>query len=355
MPTASQLTEPLGLFPGKTTPRLYDRIIEVLRVHHYSLRTERAYVGWIRRFILFHRPHHPRELAEADTNRFLTHLAVEGHVSASTQNQALAAVLFLYDKVLEQPLDRIEGVVRARSSRRLPVVLTRQEVDRVIDQLKGVHQTIGLLLYGSGLRMLECLRLRVKDVDFDRQELTVREGKGDKDRRTMLPNSVMPALRSQIAEVRQQHQRDLANGFGSVELPNALERKLPTATREFRWQYVFPATTIGTDPRSKARRRHHLHSSAVGRAISAATRRTDITKRVTAHTFRHSFATHLVEAGYDIRTVQELLGHKDVRTTMIYTHVLNKGGLGVQSPADFLTTSHANAPRVSMHNPQDKQ
>ena len=227
---------------------MYDRVIEVLRVHHYSRRTERAYVGWIRRFILFHRPRHPRELSEADANRFLTHLAVDGHVSASTQNQALAAILFLYDKILEQPLDRIEGVVRARRPRRLPVVLTRQEVVRVIGELKGIYQTIGVLLYGSGLRMLECLRLRVKDVDLDRHELTVREGKGDKDRRTMLPNSAKESLQVQIAGVRRQHERDLANGFGTVELPDALERKFAGAASEFRWQYVFPATTIGTDP-----------------------------------------------------------------------------------------------------------
>ena len=355
MQTASRHIEPLGLFSGKPRPRLYDRVIEVLRVHHDSLRTERAYVGWIRRFILFHRPRHPRELSEADANRFLTHLAVKEHVAASTQNQALAAILFLYDKVLAQPLDRIEGVVRAKRPKRLPVVLIRQEVGRVMGELEGISQIIALLLYGSGLRMLECLRLRVKDIDFDRRELTIRQGKGDRDRRTMLPESASEPLRAQIEAVRRLHECDLARGFGTVELPHALERKLPSAAREFRWQYVFPATMVGTDPRSGVRRRHHLHESAVSRAISAAVRRTDITKRVTAHTFRHSFATHLIEAGYDIRTVQELLGHKDVRTTMIYTHVLNKGGRGVQSPADFLPSPHDNAQSVIMQSVQDKQ
>jgi integron integrase len=352
MPAASQ---PLGFFADRPQPRLYDRLIKVLRVHHYSRRTEKAYVHWIRRFLQFHGKRHPRELHEGDVNCFLTSLAVQDNVAASTQNQALAAVLFLYEKVLEQRLDRIDGVVRARRPKRLPVVLTRDEVSRVIAELQGMYQTIGLLLYGSGLRMLECLRLRVKDVDFDRRELTVREGKGDKDRRTMLPEAAVAALQSQIAVVRPLHDRDLSRGFGTVELPHALERKLPAAASEFRWQYVFPATTISKDPRSDVRRRHHLHESAVSRAITAAVRRTDIAKRVTAHTFRHSFATHLIEAGYDIRTVQELLGHKDVRTTMIYTHVLNKGGRGVQSPADFLTLSQDNAPGVIVRGVQDKQ
>ncbi len=234
-------------------------------------------------------------------------------------------------------------------------MLTRDEVGLVLDQLEGVHRLIGLLLYGSGLRLLEGLRLRIKDIDFARAELTIREAKGDKDRRTMLPAAAADALRRQMECVRRLHQRDLSRGFGTVELPWALERKLPGAASEYRWQYVFPATAISTDPRSGARRRHHLHESAVSRAITAAVRRTDIAKRVTSHTFRHSFATHLIEAGYDIRTVQELLGHKDVRTTMIYTHVLNKGGRGVQSPADFLPPSQDNAPRVILHDGQDKQ
>lgn len=334
--TATERQPPLGLFPDQPTPRLYDRTIEILRTLHYSRRTERSYVDWIRRYLAFHGHQHPCRLAEEAVNRFLSHLAVAGNVSASTQNQALAALLFLYQHVLERPLDHLGGVVRARRSRRLPVVLTRDEVGRVLAALSGIHRLIALLLYGSGLRLLEGLRLRVKDVDFARGELTVREGKGDKDRRTMLPDAAVAGLREQIDRVRVLHQRDLARGFGSVELPWALERKLPGAAREFCWQYVFPATTIGTDPRSGIRRRHHLHESAVSRAISAAVRRTGLAKRVTAHTFRHSFATHLIEAGYDIRTVQELLGHSDVRTTMIYTHVLNRGGRGVQSPLDRL-------------------
>ena len=326
---------PLGLFPGQPGPRLYDALVEVLRARRYSRRTERAYVGWIRRFILFHRPRHPRELSETDANRFLTHLAVDEHVAASTQNQALAAILFLYDKVLEQPLDRIEGVIRARRPKRLPVVLTRDETRRVLNELEGVHRIIGLLLYGSGLRLLEALRLRVKDVDFARRELTVRQGKGDKDRRTMLASTVEDGLQRQIEISRAFHEADLQRGFGGVELPHAFQRKSPGAAFEFRWKYVFPAGGISSDPRSGVRRRHHLHESSVSKAIRAAARRCDITKRVTAHTFRHSFATHLIEAGYDIRTVQELLGHSDIRTTMIYTHVLNKGGHGVRSPADF--------------------
>lgn len=337
MTERSVVREPLGLFPGRPVPRLHTALIGELRARHYSLRTERAYVHWVRRFVRFHDGRHPRELREADVNEFLTHLAVEGRVAASTQNQALAALLFLYGVVLGRPLDRLHGVIRANRPKRRPVVLTRDEVRTILDRLDGSYATIGLLLYGAGLRLLESLRLRVKDVDFCRRELTVREGQGDKDRVTTLPEAAIDPLRAQVERVQVIHDRDLARGFGAVELPWALERKLPGAARELGWQYVFPATTIGTDPRTGVRRRHHLHESAVSRAISAAVRRTDITKRVTAHAFRHSFATHLIEAGYDIRTVQELLGHSDVRTTMIYTHVLNRGGRGVVSPADTLS------------------
>ena len=315
--------------------RLYDRAVERLRTRHYSRRTEKAYLGWIGRYVRFHRGRHPRVLAEPDLNAFLTHLAVDRDVAASTQNQALVAILFLYEHVLDQPLGRVENVVRARKPKRLPVVLTRDEAQRVLGELDGVHRTVGLLLYGSGLRLLEALRLRVKDVDFDRAELTVREGKGDQDRRTMLADAATPGLRRQLDLARSLHDEDAARGFGTVELPHAFARKCPAAATEFRWRYVFPATQVSRDPRSGVHRRHHLHESAVSRAISAAVKRSDITKRVTAHVFRHSFATHLIEAGYDIRTVQELLGHKDVRTTMVYTHVLNRGGRRVRSPADF--------------------
>ena len=326
---------PLPLTPGRPAPLLHTRVVERLRATHLSRSTERSYVGWIGRYIRFHAGKHPRDLAEPDVNRFLSHLAVDRNVAASTQNQALAAILFLYGKVLERPLGEVTDVIRARRPKRLPVVLSREEARRVLAELNGPHRTAGLLLYGAGLRLLEVLRLRVKDVDFERGELTVREGKGDKDRRTMLPAAAEPGLRRQIELARSLHEDDAARGFGTVELPAAFARKSPAAARDFRWRYVFPATQISRDPRSGVRRRHHLHQGSVGRAISAAAKRSDLLKRVTAHTFRHSFATHLIEAGYDIRTVQELLGHKDVRTTMAYTHVLNRGGRGVVSPADF--------------------
>ena len=336
MQTASQPAEPLGLFSEKPRPRLYDSVVEVLRAHHYSLRTERAYVGWIRRFILFHRPRHPRELSEADANRFLTHLAVDGHVSASTQNQALAAILFLYDKVLEQPLDRIKGVIRARKPKRLPVVLTADEVSRLFEHLSGTSRLIAMLLYGAGLRQIEALRLRVKDVDFEHRLVIVREGKGDKDRRTTLPDVIAAPLHHHLCQIRQVHQDDLANGFGEVELPAAFSRKAPHAARDWLWQYVFPSVQLSNDPRTGIRRRHHYHESSISRALATAAKRAALPKRVTCHTLRHSFATHLLESGTDIRTVQELLGHKDLNTTMIYTHVLNRPGIAVQSPMDHL-------------------
>lgn len=333
---ASQRRTPLGLHPGQPTPRFYDRVIEVLRVRHYSRHTEEAYVHWIGRFVKFHRQHHPRTLSEADVNRFLTDLAVNGHVAASTQNQALAALLFLYEHVLEQPLDRIEGVVRANRPKRLPVVLTQDEVRAVIQWMTGPYQLIVLLLYGGGLRQIECLRLRVKDIDFARHELTVREGKGDKDRITMLPASIDQPLQEHLQMARSLHREDLEKGFGRVELPHALARKYPNADREWAWQYVFPSANLSKDPRSGIVRRHHLHESTFSRALTEAVRSAKLTKRVTSHTFRHSFATHLLASGYDIRTIQDLLGHSDVKTTMIYTHVLNQGGRGVRSPADLL-------------------
>jgi integron integrase len=327
---------PLRLFPDRRSPRLYDRIVQTLRVRHYSRRTEQAYVQWIRRYLEFHDHRHPRQLAEREVNAFLTHLAVREQVAASTQNQALSALLFLYQYVLEQPLDRIEGVVRARRPKRVPVVLTVEEVSRVLAHLGGDKWLIAMLQYGGGLRLMEALRLRVKDVDFERGEITVREGKGNKDRVTMLPRAVAAPLQQHLRRVRRIHEQDVAESYGRVELPHALARKYPRANRDWCWQFVFPQARRWRNKTSGEQGRHHLDESLVQRAISAAVRRAGLTKRVTSHTFRHSFATHLLADGYDIRTVQELLGHKDVRTTMIYTHVLNRGGRGVRSPADSL-------------------
>jgi len=327
---------PLGVFPGQPTPRLYDRVVEALRTRHYSRRTEEAYIHWIRRFLLLHTGAHPRQLAEADVNRFLTHLAVRENVAASTQNQALAALLFLYEHVLEQPLDRIEGVVRARKPKRLPAVLARDEVVGVLDQLDGAVRLACALLYGAGLRLLEALQLRVKDLDLGRGEITIRGGKGAKDRVTMLPDALRQPLQDHLLRVRQQHEADLKLGLGRAPLPHALARKYPNADSEWAWQWVFPASSHYLDPRTGLRHRHHLHESVVQKGVHQAALRAGVAKRVTTHTFRHSFATHLLEDGYDIRTLQELLGHKDVRTTMIYTHVLNRGGRGVRSPLDQL-------------------
>jgi integron integrase len=327
----------VGLFPDKSAPRLYDRIVEVMRVRHYSRRTEEAYLHWIRRYIEFHARRHPRQLAEGDVNRFLTHLAVKEHVAASTQNQALSAILFLYEHVLEQPLDRIEGVVRARRPKRLPVVLTVDEVSRVMAHLSGDKWLIAMLLYyGGGLRLLEALRLRVKDLDFQRGEITVREGTGDKDRVTTMPRAVSSPLQQHLQRVEAIHQQDLADGYGRVELPHALARKYPNANQEWCWQFVFPQERRWKNSRTGEQGRHHIDESLFSRSLKAAVRKAGLTKRVTSHTFRHSFATHLLADGYDIRTVQELLGHQDVRTTMIYTHVLNRGGRGVRSPTDGL-------------------
>jgi integron integrase len=315
-------------------PQLLDRLREAIRVRHYSLRTEQAYMDWVRRFILFHNKRHPLEMGAAEINQFLTHLAAEGHVSASTQNQAFSALLFLYQKVLEVDPGRIAGVVRAVRPRRLPVVLTRQEVRAVLLRLDGVPRLVSGLLDGSGLRVREALRLRVKDIDFSRGEPTVREGKGNKDRVTMLPMAVRQGLQRQLDEARQLHQRDLAEGYGRVWLPDALARKYPQADREWAWQYVFPAARRGVDPRDGQVRRHHLHETVIQRAVREAARQAGLTKPVSPHTFRHAFATHLLEDGQDIRTVQELLGHANVETTMVYTHVLNRGGRGVRSPLD---------------------
>lgn len=329
---------PLGLFPNKPTPRLYDSVVNTLRVCHYSKRTEEAYLNWIRRYIEFHPHQHPWQLAEEDVNRFLTHLAVEEDVAASTQNQALSALLFLYERVLDKPLDRIKGVVRARRSKRLPVVLTIDEVTRVMSHLDGVRWLVVMLLYGGGLRLLEALRLRVKDLDFERCEITVREGKGDKDRVTMMPRSVVSQLKEHLRRVESTHRQDLDDGFGCVTLPHALARKYPNANREWCWQYVFPQQRRWRNTKTGEQGRHHIHESIIQRAVKTAARQSGLHKRVSSHTFRHSFATHLLADGYDIRTIQELLGHKDIRTTMIYAHVLNRGGRGVRSPADGLAT-----------------
>ncbi len=317
-------------------PKLLDRVRQAIRTRHYSRRTEEAYVLWIRRYILFHGKRHPREMGAAEVSAFLTSLAVDRKVSASTQSQALSAILFLYQEVLGGDLPRLQDVVRARAPRRLPVVLTRDEVRRVITRLEGMHLLIARLLYGSGLRLLECLRLRVKDVDFPANQIVVRGGKGDRDRITMLPESIKDALAAHLEKVRIQHQRDLARSAGWVAMPSALQRKYPNAGREWGWQWVFPATRFYRDTATGQLRRHHLHESAVQRAIKEAVLRAGIAKPASCHTLRHSFATHLIEDGYDIRTVQELLGHRDVSTTMIYTHVLNRGGRGVRSPADRL-------------------
>jgi len=309
---------------------------EAIRARHYSPRTEQAYVGWLRRFVRYHGRRHPRDLGQAEIEAFLTHLAVKRNVSPATQSQALSALLFLYREVLQQDLPWLENVVRAKPRLRVPVVLTEAEVAAVLEQLHGVHRLAGMLMYGAGLRLLEALRLRVKDVDFGRREIVVRSGKGAKDRRTMLPAATVDPLQRQLEWAKQQHDEDLATGAGWVELPGALHEKLGKAARGWPWQWVFPATRRYRCRETGQRRRHHLHESAMQRAMTTAVRLSGIPKRASSHTLRHSFATHLLEAGYDIRTIQELLGHSDVATTMIYTHVLNRGGSGVRSPLDRL-------------------
>jgi len=315
-------------------PKLLDKVIEVARLRHLSLRTEQAYRTWIKRYILFHSKRHPKDLGTDEVRAFLSHLAVKENVAATTQNQAFHALLFLYRQVLKIDLPEITGVERAKVSRNLPVVFTKDEARAVITHLHGADKLIVSLLYGSGLRIMEAVRLRVKDLDFSRFEITVRDGKGEKDRLTMLPRSLEPALQVQIENVRHLHEHDLKRGCGEVYLPHALDRKYPNAAKEFIWQYLFPADKLSEDPRSGRTRRHHVNEQNVQRAVKSALRKADVRKSGTCHSFRHSFATHLLENGYDIRTVQELLGHKDVRTTMIYTHVLNRGGRGVRSPLD---------------------
>lgn len=320
--------------PG--APRLLDRVRGEVRVRHYSLRTEETYVGWIRRFILFHRKRHPAEMGAREVEAFLSHLASERQVSASTQNQAKAALLFLYKHVLGAELPWLDGVVQAKPSRHLPVVLDSGDVRRVLDGMEGTTGLVARLLYGTGMRLMEGLRLRVKDLAFDRGEVIVRAGKGNKDRVTMLPGSLVDLLKVHLAKVRKLHQKDLEEGFGEVYLPDALGEKYPGAARTWGWQWVFPSANRSVDPRSGQERRHHVAPETVQRAVRTAAQAADLSQPVTPHVLRHSFATHLLRSGYDIRTVQELLGHKDVETTMIYTHVLNRGGRGVASPLDQL-------------------
>jgi integron integrase len=327
----------VNALPAPPPPRrLLDQLSDRIRFKHYSIRTEQAYCGWVRRFILFHNKRHPREMGAHEVEAFLTHLAVAGRVSASTQNQAKSALLFLYKEVLETELPWLDDVESAKASKRLPVVLTPEEVQRLLVLIEGTAGLILRLLYGTGMRIMECLRLRVKDVDFARGEILVREGKGFKDRVTMLPNTLAAPLKSHLARVKALHDEDLAAGCGEVYLPWALARKYPHAACEWAWQYVFVAARRSVDPRSGAVRRHHVEAQSIQRTMRNALRHAGISKPATPHTMRHSFATCLLESGYDIRTVQELLGHSDVATTMIYTHVLNRGGRGVRSPLDAL-------------------
>jgi len=317
--------------------KLLDQLREAIRQKNYSYRTEESYVNWVKRYILFHNKRHPQELGTAEIEAFLTHLAVDGHVAASTQNQALSALIFLYRHVLNQELEGRIDAIRAKKPQRLPTVMTKEECLRVIANMSGSHQLMAQLLYGCGLRLMECLRLRVKDVDFAQGQIIVRNGKGMKDRVTMLPNSLKVSLQEHLHRVKILYEQDLSKGRGDVYLPYALERKYPNANREWAWQYLFPARNLSKDRGTGLTRRHHVHESGLQKAVKKASREAEIHKPVSCHTFRHSFATHLLEAGYDIRTVQELMGHKNVSTTMIYTHVLNRGGLAVRSPLDDQT------------------
>ena len=315
-------------------PRLLDQVRDVIRFKHYSIRTEQSYISWIKRFILFHQKRHPRDMGADEVTRFLTDLAVRGNVTASTQNQALNAILFLYRDVLTIDLPWMDGIPRAKKPSRLPVVFTRTEVKSLLAQLDGTLWLMASLIYGSGMRLMECVRLRVKDVDFHYKQLMIRDAKGQKDRVTMLPESLIEPLRNHLVRIKARHEQDLREGYGSVYLPHALDRKSPNAGREWGWQYVFPARGRSRDPRTNIFRRHHVAEDALQRALKNAIRRAGIIKPGTTHVLRHSFATHLLEDGYDIRTVQDLLGHQDLNTTMIYTHVLQKGGRAARSPLD---------------------
>lgn len=318
----------------KPSLKLLDLVRQRIRLKGHSIRTEKAYVSWIKRYILFHDKRHPEDMGKAEIEAFLSHLAMKLNVAPSTQNQAFNAILFLYNHVLQKDMPEDIDAFRAKKPQRLPTVMTREETMRVIRVMTGTHQMMGKIMYGSGLRVLECVRLRVKDVDFEMNQIVVRDGKGKVDRVTVLPEKVRPALKEHLEHVKRLHECDLSKGFGRVYLPYALARKYKNANREWGWQYVFPAKSLSIDPRSAEKRRHHIHVSSIQKAVKYAVRIAGINKPVTCHTLRHSFATHLLEDGYDIRTIQELLGHKDVSTTMIYTHVLNKGGQAVRSPLD---------------------
>ncbi len=322
--------------PYKQGPRLLDQVRNVIRCKHYSIRTEQSYVDWIKRFIYFHNKQHPKDMGESHISEFLTHLAVDRKVASSTQNQALCALVFLYRNVLEKDIGEFENLIRAKKPQKLPVVFTRDEVKQILLQLSGANWLMGQLIYGGGLRIMECVRLRVKDVDFGYGQIVVRDGKGKKDRVTMLPELIVEELQRHLLKTKKIHEMDLKAGFGAVYLPYALERKYKNANISWGWQYIFPSTRRSIDPRSGVERRHHISETVPQRAVKKAIRSCGIAKAGSCHSLRHSFATHLLEAGYDIRTVQELLGHKDVSTTMIYTHVLNKGGKGVKSPGDTL-------------------
>ena len=323
---------------GSQQPKLLDEVRNVLRLHHYSIHTERSYVDWIVRFVRFHDMRSRKDLfpAEAKIEAFLTDLAVHGDVAPSTQNQALNALVFLYKRVLKHALQGSIDAVRADQKVHVPVVMTREEVASVLSLMEGTSQLVAKILYGSGLRIIEAVRLRVQDIDYQMKQLTVRAGKGDKDRLTTFPASLAPLLQNHLVGVKTRHQQDLARGYGAVYLPHALARKYPAAAQEWGWQYVFPARNLSVDPRSGITRRHHIDPSIVNKAIKVAVRRASLTKQISAHTFRHSFATHLLQRGTDIRTIQQLLGHHDVATTMIYTHILQQGGQGVPSPLDDL-------------------
>lgn len=321
---------------AKSGSPLLELVRSVIREKHYSIRTEKSYIDWIKRYIIFHNKRHPAAMSGKEINRFLAHLALKENASASTQNQALCAIIFLYKNVLKQDPGDLGELVWAKKPKKIPVVLSRDEIKRMLPHLSGTNLIMANLLYGSGLRLMECLRLRIKDIDFEYSQLVVRDGKGQKDRVTTLPEIIRQPLKAHLEKVKELHEKDIKNGYGKVYLPFALEKKYPNANMEWAWQYVFPASQLSRDPRTGIIRRHHIDESVLQRAIKVAMQKAGISKQGSCHTLRHSFATHLLEDGHDIRTVQELLGHENLNTTMIYTHVMKKGGLGIKSPADKL-------------------